>query len=435
MLPQDNNVYPDAAYAYKPVQTGEPGTLMLDSQGLAQQQMAMGVMPGQFADPYGQYAQYPGQYQQAEPHGCNKEMAGLANLLCQPMNILIVFVPLGIYSHLAEWSCAARFSCNFIAIVPLAAILGGSTECLAAHTGQMIGGLLNATFGNAVEMIVTVNAIRSGLVDVVQGSLLGSILSNLLLVLGMAFLAAGFFFKELRFSASGASANMTCLTLGSIALALPTIYNCMEGTSQEDVLSISRISSAVIACVYVLFLIFQLGTHADLFSSGEEEEEEASMSALTSVICLLAATCCVAACSEFLVDSIEGVTEEYGLPGAFIGVILLPIVGNAAEHATAVTVAAKGKMDLALGVAVGSSTQIALLVVPFSVIVGWFFDVPMSLDFRIFDTTVMVLSVFITGSALQDGASNWLEGAILIAIYVLIAIICWFIPETHGPPS
>ncbi|CAK9055888.1 Vacuolar calcium ion transporter (High copy number undoes manganese protein 1) (Manganese resistance 1 protein) (Vacuolar Ca(2+)/H(+) exchanger) [Durusdinium trenchii] len=363
-----------------------------------------------------------------QPHGCARECSGIATVLCSWINFLLIFVPLGIYSHMKEWSAAARFSCNFVAIVPLAAILGASTECLAAHTGQMIGGLLNATFGNAVEMIVTVNAIKAGLVTVVQGSLLGSILSNMLLVLGMSFFAAGVVEKESRFSAKGASANMTCLTLGSIALALPTIYNCMEDTPTADVLSISRISSAVIAGVYVLFLIFQLFTHAHLFAAeGVLDQDlerlyqpkgrfwqvstertllnfrpvpeivtfyawEVLMSACSSILLLLGATITVAICSEFLVDSIEGVTEEYGLPGAFIGVILLPIVGNAAEHATAVTVAAKGKMDLALGVAVGSSTQIALLVVPFSVIVGWVFDVPMSLDFRIFDTAVMILS-------------------------------------------
>lgn len=201
----------------------------------------------------------------------------------------------------------------------------------------------------------------------------------------------------------------------------------MDGVDNEDVLKVSRISSGIIAFVYVLFLIFQLGTHAHLFGENEEEEEP-TISACSSVMLLLAATLLVAVNSEFLVDSIEAVSEEYGLPEAFIGVILLPIVGNAAEHATAVTVAAKGKMDLALGVAIGSSTQIALLVVPFSVMVGWAADVPMSLDFRLFDTSVMVLSVIITASAVQDGQSNWLEGAILIAIYILIAMICWFMP-------
>lgn len=359
------------------------------------------------------------------------ECQGIMEVLCTWLNLLIVFVPLGISSGILGWNPAYTFGFNFIAIVPLAAILGGATESLAAHTGQMLGGLLNATFGNAVEMIVTINALRAGLVGVVQGSLLGSILSNLLLVLGMAFFAAGLRMKESSFNSTGASANMTCLTLSSIALALPTIYSNLPDTNQEDMLMISRISSLVIAAVYLLFLWFQLVTHADIFGEDDEEEEQGAMSCFTSVMMLFMATVVVAVCSEFLVDSIEGVSEEYGLPKAFIGVILLPIVGNAAEHTTAVTTAAKGKMNLSLGVAIGSSTQIALFVLPFSVVIGWFYDVPMSLDFHVFYCTVLILSVVITSTVLHDGASNWLEGAMLIATYILIAIICWFIPEGH----
>jgi len=167
-----------------------------------------------------------------------------------------------------------------------------------------------------------------------------------------------------------------------------------------------------------------------IYSGGEEEqEEEPELSACSSVILLLSSTFMVAINSEYLVDSIEEVSVECGVPKAFIGVILLPIVGNAAEHATSVTVAAKGKMDLALGVAVGSSTQIILLVVPFAVIVGWVVDQPMSLDFRKFDATVLVLSVFLASGMLENGMSNWLEGAMLVATYILIAIMCWYLPD------
>jgi Ca2+:H+ antiporter len=389
----------------------------------------MQMMPGQMAVPMpvGAVGSVP---PQAPASGCARECQGLAGILCTPLNILLVAVPLGIISPSQEWGCLATFLLNFTAIVPLAGILGGATEALAAHTGQMIGGLLNATFGNAVEMIVTINAIKAGLIRVVQGSLLGSILSNLLLVLGMAFFAAGLKMKESSFNIIGASTNMTCLTLASIALALPTIYSHLPETEFEDMVQISRVSSVVIAVVYLLFLWFQLVTHADIFGGEEEEEtEQATMSAGTAVLLLLAATLTVAVCSEYLVDSIEGVSEDYGLPKAFIGVILLPIVGNAAEHATAVTCAAKGKMDLSLGVAVGSSTQIALFVVPFSVIVGWAYDVPMSLDFRIFDSSCLLLSILLAQSILSDGCSNWLEGAMLMATYLLIAIICWYIPS------
>jgi len=418
-------------YAYKAVagdpsgatgETGAPPLYPGQQQGYAMTQEQM--MQMQMQQP---------QVQEVQPSGCAKECKGVMSILCTWLNLLLIFVPLGILSPRLEWGCATTFACNFTAIVPLAGILGASTESLAAHTGQMIGGLLNATFGNAVEMIVTINAIKAGLVSVVQGSLLGSILSNLLLVLGMAFFAAGMRMKESSFNLTGASANVTCLTLASISLALPTIYSHLPGTEIEDMLAISRVSSIVIAMVYLMFLWFQLVTHADMFTSGEEEEEEeAVMGPGTSIAVLFGATLAVAVCSEYLVDSIEGVSEEYGLPKAFIGVILLPIVGNAAEHATAVTCAAKGKMDLSLGVAIGSSTQIALFVVPFSVVVGWMYDVPMSLDFRAFDSTVLMLSVFLASIVLHDGYSNWLEGAMLVATYILIAIICWFIPEEGG---
>jgi Ca2+:H+ antiporter len=397
------------AYAYKPVSTGAGET---------------------GAQPIGGEVGYAPQGQMVEPQagGCGRECRGIMSIMCNWLNILLIFVPLGICSKHLGWPSVAIFSLNFVAIVPLAGILGAATESLACHTGQMVGGLLNATFGNAVEMIVTISAIQEGLVSVVQGSLLGSILSNLLLVLGMAFFAAGIREKESRFSAVGASANMNCLTLGSIALALPTIYQAIPDVPEDGCLLISRISSVVIAIVYVQFLVFQLCTHADMFG-GEGEEEEAPLSLFTSTVLLLSATCCVAVCSEYLVGSIEQVSEEYGLPKAFIGVILLPIVGNAAEHATAVTVAAKGKMDLALGVAIGSSTQIVLFVVPFAVMTGWYFDQPMSLDFRVFDCSVLTLSVFLASSVLHDGSSNWLEGSMLVATYILIAIICWYIPD------
>lgn len=364
-----------------------------------------------------------------QPGTCTKDMLGLANIFCTKLNTLLVFVPLGVLAAKQEWGPAAVFSTNFVAIVPLAAVLGAATEALAAHTGQTLGGLLNATFGNAVEMIVTVQALKANLVGVVQGSLLGSILSNLLLVLGMAFFVAGIGASESTFNATGASANTTCLVLASVALALPTVYSWVPETTSEDCLSISRMSSVVIAICYVLFLVFQLRTHADLFAAEDEDGDDVELSCVTSLLLLAATTVCVAVNSEYLVDSIDGVTSEYGMPQAFIGIIMLPIVGNAAEHATAVTVAAKGKMNLCLGVAVGSSTQIALLVVPFSVIIGWCYDVPMSLNFGVFGASVLVMSVFLVSTILGDGRSNWFEGAMLMATYILIGIMCWYIPD------
>lgn len=371
----------------------------------------------------------PAENKSAERGFMEKNRSALAAMLCQPLFLLIVFVPMGIYAGVKEFSAPIVFSCNFVAIVPLAGILGASTEALSMHTGQMMGGLLNATFGNAVEMIVTINAIKAGLVSVVQDSLIGSILSNLLLVLGMAFMASGVLNKESSFNMTGAAANITCLVLASIALTLPTCFSYIPDTTEENDVALSRTISVVLAIVYVLFLVFQLRTHSDLFIGEEEETEEAEMAMSVAVTILFCATCCVAYCSEFLVHSIEGVREELGLPKTFIGMILLPIVGNAAEHVTAVTAAYKGKMDLALGVAVGSSTQIALFVIPFSVIVGWVVSVPMTLNFEIFSSSVFLLSVFIASSVLGDGHANWLEGAMLCASYCIVGIITWYIPD------
>jgi len=364
----------------------------------------------------------------------SKQVEGLKDIIIQPINILLVFVPLGICSAKMEWGPLSTFSCNFMAIVPLAAVLGASTEALAAHTGQMIGGLLNATFGNAVEMIVTINAIRANLVSVVQQSLIGSILSNLLLVMGMAFIASGLVKTSATFNSTGAGTNISCLVLSSLALTLPTVFSTIPDADPQASVSLSRVISLVMAFVYVAFLVFQLRTHAELFSGAEEEEEggEEMLSVGTSGMLLFATTCAVAYCSEFLVDSIEGVSQSYGLPKSFIGLILLPIVGNAAEHTTAVTVAYKGKMDLALGVAVGSSTQIALFVVPFSVIVGWMCGVDMTLNFKAFETIVFLLSVFIASGILADGQTNWFEGIMLVSTYAIVAIITWYIPEAKG---
>mmetsp|Transcript_45670 Transcript_45670/g.97547 ORF Transcript_45670/g.97547 Transcript_45670/m.97547 type:complete len:409 (+) Transcript_45670:54-1280(+) len=360
--------------------------------------------------------------------GWRGDLQGLKELALQPLNLMMLFLPLGIASGKLGWGDGPTFWLNFLAIVPLAAILGASTENLAMHTGELIGGLLNATFGNAVEMIVTVQALRAGLVEVVQGSLLGSVLSNLLLVLGTAFLLGGTKFSEQEFNLKGATMSVSCMLLSSISMALPTLYSYNEYVTPEDVLKVSRVSAIVIASCYLLFLLFQLKTHVHLFT-GEGDDEQASMSFVASSLLLAATTMVVAYVSEFLVDAIEGFSVEYNIPHAFIGVILLPIVGNAAEHTTAITAAMKNKMDLSIGIAVGSATQIALFVVPFSVLAGWVLGVEMSLDFKMFECGVMMLSVLIVSAVVADGYSNWLEGAMLVATYLLMAVMFFMTPD------
>jgi Ca2+:H+ antiporter len=331
-----------------------------------------------------------------------------------------------------EYGPGIIFWTNFAAIIPLASILGAATEALSVHTGQLLGGLLNATFGNAVEMIMCIQAVKAGLIGVVQGNLLGSILSNLLLVLGMAIFAAGTVRHEQSFNAHGAAANMSCLLVASISVCLPTCFTAVNDHTEDEVLAISRICSVALMGVYGLFLFFMLKTHADLFADEQDDEgvDEDQLSVSFSVVLLAISTVVVFFCSECLVGSIEGVSEQYGLSKAFIGVILLPIVGNAAEHATAVTAAYKGMMDLALGVAVGSSTQISLFVVPCAVMYGWIVDQPMTLSFTVFDTTCQMLTVFLVAQVLQHGQCNWLHGAMLMVVYAFIAIETLYIKES-----
>eukprot|EP00929_Paragymnodinium_shiwhaense_P124378 TRINITY_DN996_c0_g1_i1.p1 TRINITY_DN996_c0_g1~~TRINITY_DN996_c0_g1_i1.p1 ORF type:complete len:460 (-),score=45.47 TRINITY_DN996_c0_g1_i1:117-1337(-) len=360
------------------------------------------------------------------------EWAAIVECFSNPLLVLLIFVPAGCACKFMELNQALIFGTNFIAIIPLASLLGYATESLAAHTGQLVGGLLNATFGNAVEMIMCFQAVRAGLIGVVQANLLGSILSNLLLVLGMAILGSGLRFNDVSFNAQGAAANMTCQILASISICLPTMFASMA-TSNDEVVTLSRICSGFLAFIYCLFLVFQLYTHADLFADEHEADDGghdvATLSVWGSLVLLAVSTMAVAVCSESLVDSIGDVSKNYGVPKAFIGVILLPIVGNAAEHATAVTCAMKGMMDLALGVAVGSSTQVALFVVPCAVISGWFLNQPMSLCFRTFDTACQMLGVFLVSQVLQHGSTNWLHGVMLLVTYTLIAVMAYFIPD------
>lgn len=378
----------------------------------------------------------------------------LKAMLFTGLNTFLIFIPFGLVSKQMEWNSAVVFTTNFLAIIPLAAILGTATESLADVLGQTLGGLINASFGNAVEIIITIDAIKKGLCKVVQAGLIGSVLSNLLLVMGMSFIASGALRKEQVFNKDGAGATTSCLLVAAIGLTIPTLFELGEGQREDDAVILSRILAVIMAVVYGFFLYFQLSTHTHHFEdvstprgqlmeevndSGYvikrfsvhvmglmEEDDEVALSMGMSSFVLAGATVIIAYLSELMVGSIESVSEDFGVPKAFIGLILLPIVGNAAEHMTAVVSAFKGKMDLAIGVAVGSSTQIALLVVPFSVMTGWYYDQPMDLNFGAFFSGTFLLTVFLVASVLGDGSSNWLEGLMLCATYLMIAVISWF---------
>uniref|UniRef100_A0A7S3KYE4 Sodium/calcium exchanger membrane region domain-containing protein n=1 Tax=Amphora coffeiformis TaxID=265554 RepID=A0A7S3KYE4_9STRA len=336
--------------------------------------------------------------------------------------------PLALLANHWQWSDTAKFWLNFIVMIPLASILGDFTEEVALHTNETIGGLINATFGNAVEVVVAIQALLANEIRVVQSSMLGSIFSNLLLVLGGCFFFGGLKYPNQSFNATAATANMGLLALSAIALVLPTPFAHYYDMHDDRVLLISRFSAIFLMFMYAQLLVFQLHTHANAFTAegGEDGKELANMSFGMGILGLLVCTLLVTIFSDYLVESIDGFTTASGISRTFVGIVLLPIVGNAVEHVTAITVARKDKMDLAMGIAVGSCTQISLFVVPLTVLVGWAVDRDMNLNFPHFEVILFVLSIFTVSVVLGNPSSHWLEGSLLMTTYVLIGVGFWF---------
>eukprot|EP00928_Gymnodinium_smaydae_P091198 TRINITY_DN74908_c0_g1_i1.p1 TRINITY_DN74908_c0_g1~~TRINITY_DN74908_c0_g1_i1.p1 ORF type:complete len:505 (-),score=117.88 TRINITY_DN74908_c0_g1_i1:100-1458(-) len=374
----------------------------------------------------------PEAYQQQAPAGPASDLEGFCNIFGSNkfLTALLLAVPVGIYAHHAEMGDELIFGFNFVAIIPLAWLIGKSTEDVSARLGETAGGLLNASFGNVVEMLLCVSAIRAGEISVVQCTLLGSILSNLLLVMGCAFLAGGMIFPTQRYNQAGAATQCSLLAMSVFAIGLPTMYSNVLHQEEEwqHMVKVSRWSSVCLLIVYGAYLFFQLGTHAHLFQDegGEQEEEQPDLSPCTAAITLLIMTVVTSFCTDYLIDALKGAVDSWNVSKEFVGIILLPIIGNAAEHYTAITVAMRNKMDLSLGVAAGSSCQMALLVTPFTVLVGWAFNVEMTLNFHAFQLAVLMFSVLLVSSILNNGNSNWLEGFILLVTYFVVAMIYFF---------
>ncbi|GAB0496527.1 hypothetical protein MMPV_007839 [Pyropia vietnamensis] len=384
-----------------------------------------------------------------------------------PMNALLVFVPLGIAAGLLDWSQTLVFLFNFLGVIPLAMILGRATEDIAAHTNQTIGGLINATFGNAVELILSFSALKQGKLDVIRDTLVGSVLSNLLLVLGASFFFGGLVYREQEVLAAVAEANGDLLSFSMFGFVLPAIFslalmsNTTIGETKRELVEarFSLFTAVVLLAMYILYLVFQLYTHAELYAEVEEEanpDVEAGGSApdgpigdaaaavssplepdssaseavaslpMASAI-LVCAVVVVSICSEFVVGSIEGFSRAAGLGESFIALVLLPIIGNAVEHWAAVVTAVKDKMDLSIGIACGSSVQIALFVAPVMVIVSWFAGAArLTLNFHLFETVCLVMSVQVVTMTMRDSRTNWLEGSVLLCCYLIIASAFFF---------
>ncbi|KAI1197975.1 Calcium/proton exchanger [Nemania serpens] len=415
-------------------------------------------------------------------------------IFSSPINILLLAAPAGIVLWALKVPGPAVFIVNFIAIIPLATLLSDSTEQVALRTGDTLGGLINATFGNAVELIVAIIALIDNQVTVVQTSLVGSVLSNLLLVLGFCFLAGGFNRSEQYFNTTVAQTAASLLALAVASLIVPTIFSHTPDLYTDDAVTslpsnavpqLSHGVAIILLLIYGFFLFFQLKTHSAVFNeesqkvakktifkkrqelpenaiasgvarlgatyanlrdengevsermvapspeSDEDESEEPTLHLFVALGTLTISTVIIALCAEGLVSGIEPISSV--VSEEFIGLILVPIVGNACEHATAVTVAMKDKMDLAIGVAIGSSMQVALFLIPLLVIIGWGIgNNEMTLAFDTFQVVTLFVAVLLVNYLIGDGKSHWLEGVQLIALYVIIAVCAFYYPNGTG---
>jgi Ca2+:H+ antiporter len=357
---------------------------------------------------------------------------------------LLVFVPIafGLRYVPSLHNDTALFICSGIAIIPLAGWMGKATEHLAEKMGQGIGGLLNATFGNAAELIIALMAMHKGLYGVVKASITGSIIGNILLVLGASIVVGGVKYKEQRFNRTAVMSSNTSLVLAAIGLLIPSVFHVAADASPggwtpvlEQKLSLAI--AIVLFATYIFVLLFSLRTHRHLFLGTAEDPSHTEVhsgrtwSRGKSILVLLVATVLVAWVSEFLVGAVEEARTKLGLTEVFIGVIVVAIIGNAAEHSTAVLVAAKNKMDLSLGIAIGSSLQIALFVAPVLVFVSYLMGRPMDLEFTLPEVVAVIVAVHILSEISSDGETNWLEGLQLLSVYIILGILFYFLPESH----
>jgi Ca2+:H+ antiporter len=344
--------------------------------------------------------------------------------------LLLLAVPLSIVlERVVHAPALPVFLTACLGVLPLAGYMGEATEHLAHRTGPTMGGLLNATFGNAAELIIAIVALQAGLVGLVKASITGSILGNLLLILGLALIAGGARRSELRFNRTNAGMSAGMLALAVVALVFPALFHAIhpEAAARLTELRMSEAVAFILLVTYGLSLLFSLRTHKRLFSSETHPMEGPLWSARKAILILGLATVAVAIESEVLVHAATEATRTLGLTQTFLGLIIIPIIGNAAEHATAVVVAGKGKMDLALQIALGSSTQVALLVAPILVFAGMLLGRDMDLVFTPFEVMALGMSTFVTAIITLDGESHWFEGVQLLAVYGMIAVGAFFL--------
>ncbi|XP_023645709.1 vacuolar cation/proton exchanger 5 isoform X2 [Capsella rubella] len=366
-------------------------------------------------------------------------------ILSNKLNLLLPFGPLAILLHYLTDNKGWIFLLSLVGITPLAERLGYATEQLACYTGSTVGGLLNATFGNVTELIISIFALKTGMIRVVQLTLLGSILSNMLLVLGCAFFCGGLVFsqKEQVFDKGNAVVNSGLLLMAVMGLLFPAVlhYTHSEVHAGSSELALSRFSSCIMLVAYAAYLFFQLKRQPSSYTAlieetsqneeSSDDDEDPEISKWEAIIWLSILTAWVSLLSGYLVDAIEGASVSWKIPISFISVILLPIVGNAAEHAGAIMFAMKDKLDLSLGVAIGSSIQISMFAVPFCVVIGWMMGAQMDLNFQLFETATLFITVIVVAFFLQEGTSNYFKGLMLILCYLIVAASFFVHEDPH----
>ena len=344
--------------------------------------------------------------------------------------ILLVFLPVTIIGEIVGFSDPLLFLCSSLAIIPLAGLMGKSTDVIACFCGQKIGGLLNATFGNATELIIAFVAMKAGMFDVVKASLAGSVIGNILLVLGMSMFLGGLRYKVQSFNRNSINMTSSMLLLAVLGLSIPAIFT---HTLPEEALTtqfegLSVIIAVLMLLVYAMQFVFSFVTHRYLYEETlpVEESETPSMRLPIVILLLIVSTVCIAVLSEIFVGTVEPMAESAGLSTTFVGIILVPIIGNAAEHSSAILMAMKNKMNAAVEIALGSSLQIILFVIPVLALLSLLFT-PMSIVFTPFELVALVASVLIANRVAGDGESNWLEGLQLITVYLMLGAAFFFV--------
>ena len=344
--------------------------------------------------------------------------------------ILLVFIPVTVIGKIMGFSDPLLFVFSSLAIIPLAGVMGKSTDDIACFCGQKIGGLLNATFGNATELIIAFVAMKEGLFDVVKASLAGSVIGNILLVLGMSMLAGGLKYKIQTFNRNSINITASMLLFAVLGLSIPAIFThtLPEGSLTTQYEGLSIIIALLMLLVYIMQFVFSFVTHRTLYEDSvpSEVEEGKSASLPRAIGMLIASTICIAVLSEIFVGTVEPMAESAGLSKTFVGIILVPIIGNAAEHSSAIIMAVKNKMNAAIEIALGSSLQIILFVVPVLTLLSLLFT-PMSIVFTPFELVSVTGAVLIANRVASDGESNWLEGLQLVTVYIMIGAAFFFV--------